>query len=216
MARKVLVRLVDDLDDMPGDDVSTVTFALDGATYQIDLSTANAERLRELLGVYVDAGRRTGGRRSRSAGPRSAAAAGPAEAPAVREWARAQGHQLSDRGRIPAGIVADYRAAKNGDAEPAAKPARATTPARAARTAKTAAAAKSAPPKATATTTPGRARAAAKPAAKAAKPAAKTTTAAKTAKAAAAKPAAKAAPKAAKSRTAAPKPATRRATKPRG
>jgi hypothetical protein len=182
MARKVLVRLVDDLDGLPSDDVSTVTFALDQVTYQIDLSKTNADRLRDRLAGFIGAARRTGGRVSRGAtGTRSASAAGAAEAPAVREWARQQGHTLSDRGRIPASIVADYRAAQEGGARNGtvtsirAKSARPkATPV--AGHVKTAAAAKSGPAKATATAAPKRGKAAAGTApatAPAAKPAAK-------------------------------------------
>lgn len=75
MAQKVQVLLVDDLDGGEADE--TVTFALDGKTYEIDLTTANAEKLRGLLDPYTKGGRRTGGRVSagRAKGGRAAASA---------------------------------------------------------------------------------------------------------------------------------------------
>lgn len=108
MARKVLVRLVDDLDGMPSDDVGTVTFSLDRVTYQIDLNAANASKLRDGLAEFIAAARRTGGRVKRGAGARAGGAGN--DGPAIREWARAQGHQLAERGRIPSHIVDAFRA----------------------------------------------------------------------------------------------------------
>jgi Lsr2 len=112
MAQKVLVQLVDDLDGLPGDDVSTVQFGLDGVTYEIDLSGANAERLRDTLTEFVAAGRRVGGRIKRGTKPRSTPDNGPSEASQVREWANNNGYELSSRGRIPAHIVDSYRQAQ--------------------------------------------------------------------------------------------------------
>jgi hypothetical protein len=191
MARKVLVRLVDDLDGLPSEDVATVTFSLDRVDYQIDLNESNASKLREGLADFVAAARRTGGRIKRGAGASARAASN--DGPAIREWAREQGHQLAERGRIPSHIVDAFHAASGkGKAkvtriETAEKPARRTA-------AKTAAASRTAA-STTATTTTRRTRsAAAKPAAKAAaKPAAAKPAAARTTKAAAAKTTEKAA-----------------------
>lgn len=110
MARKVLVRLVDDLDGLPSEDVATVTFSLDRVSYQIDLNQANAARLREGLAQFVQAARRTGGRAKRGTAARAAGNDGPA----IREWARENGHELAERGRIPSHVVAEYRAATKG------------------------------------------------------------------------------------------------------
>lgn len=63
MARNTAVRLLDDLTGEPA--AETVAFALDGIDYDIDLTFANADALRELLRRYADAGRRTGGRKRR-------------------------------------------------------------------------------------------------------------------------------------------------------
>ncbi|PLW71356.1 hypothetical protein C0036_18285, partial [Streptomyces sp. DJ] len=74
MAQKVQVLLVDDLDGVEADE--TVTFALDGVTYEIDLTTANADKLRGLLNPYVEKGRKTGGRTARGRGRGAARGAG--------------------------------------------------------------------------------------------------------------------------------------------
>ena len=117
MARKVQVILSDDLDDsVPADE--TVTFALDGTTYEIDLSEKNAEELRNVFGKYVSAARKVSGRSSgRASGAgRSRATGGGGrmdreQAGAIRDWARKNGHNVSDRGRIPASVVEAYEAA---------------------------------------------------------------------------------------------------------
>jgi hypothetical protein len=120
MAQKVLVQFVDDLDGSVSDDVSTVTFALDGVSYEIDLREANATKLRDSLEDYVASARRVGGRIKRSTTPAApAAAAAPAkpsdarskeQTKAIREWARKNGHDLADRGRIPANVIAAFEA----------------------------------------------------------------------------------------------------------
>ncbi len=136
MARKVLVRLVDDLDGLPSEGVATVTFSLDGVTYQIDLNPSNASKLRDGLADYVTAARRIGGRMKRgsAAGGRSAGSAN--DGPAIREWAREQGHELAERGRIPSHIVDAYHAANRGGRAKA--PVKAPAPAKAAAANKTA------------------------------------------------------------------------------
>jgi nucleoid-associated protein Lsr2 len=161
MARKVLVRLVDDLDGLPSEDVATVTFSLDRVTYQIDLNAANASKLRDGLAEFVTAARRTGGRVKRGTGVRAAGAGAGNDGPAIREWAREQGHQLAERGRIPSHIVDAFRASGGSRAKataevtpvkPARAPRKATTAPDRGATAKTAAASRTAT-KATAKTT---------------------------------------------------------------
>ena len=105
MAQRVEYKLVDDVDGTTA--VETVSFSLDGVSYEIDLTAANAKKLRNDLATWVGHARRSGGRKSsRKAG----AAAGPrrGDLSAVRDWARKNGHQVSDRGRISAGILAAY------------------------------------------------------------------------------------------------------------
>ena len=103
MASKTLVLLEDDLDGGEADE--TLSFGLDGNTYEIDLSEKNAAKLRNALAAYVAAGRRgtTNGRRGRLKGPGAAS-----DAKAMREWAAEQGYEVSARGRISAGIQEAY------------------------------------------------------------------------------------------------------------
>jgi hypothetical protein len=172
MARKVLVRLVDDLDGSPSADVAPVTFALDGVTYQIDLNQRNAGRLRESLSAFVASARRTSGRAKRGTAIRAGSGAATGDVSAIREWAKEQGLPVSARGRIPANILDAYNSA--GGSTPVESAPRAS------RT-KTAAAAKSAP---TATAPAKRGRPATKPAAAKSAPRAERTTATKSAAAA--------------------------------
>lgn len=117
MAQKVLVQLLDDLDGTPTEDGQTVSFALDGVTYEIDLKPANADKLREVLAVFVGSARRVGGRSKRgtAAAPGARRPAADARSKeqtrAIREWARQNGHDLADRGRIPAGVIQEFEAA---------------------------------------------------------------------------------------------------------
>lgn len=111
MAQRVNVVLVDDLDG--SDAVETVSFALDGVDYEIDLNEKHAGELREALSLYVGHGRRTGGRRRRGqggGGGRGAAAGGPS-ASEIRAWARANGWDVPDRGRVSAEVRSAYAAA---------------------------------------------------------------------------------------------------------
>ncbi|MFD8548721.1 Lsr2 family protein [Streptomyces sp. NPDC059649] len=102
MAQKVQVLLVDDLDG--GEAHETVTFALDGKAYEIDLSDGNAEKLRESLAEFVKAGRRTGGRSGGRGKARTAASAGSQDTAKIRAWAKENGYNVNDRGRVPAEI----------------------------------------------------------------------------------------------------------------
>lgn len=116
MAQKTIVQLVDDLDGTASDDIATVTFGLDGVSYEIDLAEGNASNLRKSLEEFVAAARRTGGRIKRgtaSATTNGSAAAGREQAQAVRDWARRNGHEISARGRIPATIQEAFEAAQN-------------------------------------------------------------------------------------------------------
>jgi hypothetical protein len=103
MAQKVHVVLIDDIDGRDADE--TVRFALDGVGYEIDLSAANAARLRTAMAEFVGHARRVQGRGRRS---RSGATGKSAE---IRAWARDQGLQVNERGRIPADLAAKFEAA---------------------------------------------------------------------------------------------------------
>jgi len=121
MAQKVVVTLVDDLDEGEADE--TVEFGLDGTTYEIDLSDANAAALRDTLADYVaHARKQSGRRRTGSSGSSAASAPAAKRAPgraavdreqnqAIREWARKQGMTVSERGRIPSEVSEAYHKA---------------------------------------------------------------------------------------------------------
>lgn len=111
MARRIVHQLVDDIDGtvLEVGDGETVHFSLSGIAYEIDLSVENAEALRTALEPYIAAGRRASAG-ARSAAPRKRASSSN-ETAAIREWAGANGHAVSTRGRIPADVLAAYRAA---------------------------------------------------------------------------------------------------------
>jgi hypothetical protein len=122
MAQKVVVELVDDLDGTASDDISTITFGLDGVDYEIDLTEDNANRLRDAVADYVAAARRTGGRVKRGTKPASRpAAADRDKTKAIREWAREHGFELAERGRIPGTVLAAYEQAQVEAAKPKAR-----------------------------------------------------------------------------------------------
>ncbi|MCP9206971.1 histone-like nucleoid-structuring protein Lsr2 [Streptomyces cucumeris] len=109
MAQKVQVLLVDDLDGGEADE--TVTFALDGKSYEIDLTTTNADKLRDALEPYTKSGRRTGGRASGGRGKARAASGGSQDTAKIRAWAKENGYEVNDRGRVPATVREAYEKA---------------------------------------------------------------------------------------------------------
>jgi hypothetical protein len=107
--RKLITQLVDDLDGTEADE--TVTFALDGRAYEIDLSRDNATLLRKAMDEYVTHARRAGeGTRTRKS-PHAVAHRDPSQTRAIREWALRNNHAVSSRGRIPGPVVTAYEAA---------------------------------------------------------------------------------------------------------
>jgi hypothetical protein len=109
VAARTVVHLIDDVDGGEADE--TVTFSLDGVDYAIDLSTSNADGLRKALAEFVTAARRTG-KTGKAAGKTQVKAGGDrAQNQAIREWARRNGHQVSERGRIPAELIAQFQQA---------------------------------------------------------------------------------------------------------
>ncbi|MDH2414223.1 Lsr2 family protein [Nocardioides sp. CER19] len=109
MAQKVHIVLEDDLDGSEA--TETVSFALDGTSYEIDLNDDNAAKLRDALAVYIGHGRKVTGGGRRGGGRRSAAATGGTSAKEIRDWARSNGYDVPDRGRIPAEVRSAYEAA---------------------------------------------------------------------------------------------------------
>ncbi|MEC4833731.1 Lsr2 family protein [Mycobacteroides chelonae] len=112
MAKKVNVTYVDDMDESPAD--GPVDFGIDGVSYEIDLSTKNAEKLRKLLQPWVDNARRVSGRRRtrvKGESRRGRATIDREQSAAIREWAAKNGHQVSSRGRIPEAVVEAFNTA---------------------------------------------------------------------------------------------------------
>ena len=104
MSRRVQVMLVDDLDGGPA--AETISFGLDGKSFEIDLSDRNAKQLRRLLSVYISPARRVGGvasRRSRSSGRTQTAE--------IKAWADTVGKTYPKRGRLPRSLVDEYATA---------------------------------------------------------------------------------------------------------
>lgn len=110
MAKRTVVHLIDDLtgEELGPDGGETIHLGLDGSTYQLDLSPKNAAALRNQLATYVNAARCTSGNPRR----RTTSYAG-VDPRAVRAWAASNGVQVSNRGRIPAGVLEQYRTAGN-------------------------------------------------------------------------------------------------------
>ena len=112
MAQRVQVILEDDYDGGTADE--TVTFALDGAEYEIDLSSENAGKLRDELAPWIGHARKTGGRRKRASSAPSAPAGRSEDGSStsdIRAWALANGHEVSSRGRVSAEIRDAYEKA---------------------------------------------------------------------------------------------------------
>lgn len=108
MAQKIQTLFIDDIDG--GEATGTVRFALDGTDYEIDLNAKHADELRDSLKVYITHARKVGGSSSRSTG-RAVRKPNAIDTVAVRAWARENGIDIKERGRVPARVVARYREA---------------------------------------------------------------------------------------------------------
>jgi hypothetical protein len=119
MARRIVHQLVDDLDGtvLEIGEGETVLFSLDGVAYEIDLTDDNAAALRNALAPYVGAGRSISSSSRGATGSSSGGSArkrrrtGQQDYSAVREWAKSNGYQVSERGRVPASVLEAYEAA---------------------------------------------------------------------------------------------------------
>jgi hypothetical protein len=109
MAQKIQTLFIDDIDG--GEAEGTVRFGIDGSEYEIDLSATHAEQLHAALRKYIEHARKVGGAARRAARGRRGSAANAIDTSAVRAWAREQGIEIKDRGRVPADVVAKYREA---------------------------------------------------------------------------------------------------------
>ena len=119
MAQRTIVTLVDDLTGEVAENISTVEFALDGRTYELDLTDDNSAKLHDALSQYVNAARKIGGRRHSAARPDGGSkSTGRATGhnretlKSIREWAKKNGHNVSDRGRLPAEVVQAWETAQ--------------------------------------------------------------------------------------------------------
>lgn len=115
MAERIVRQLIDDIDgsEISDGDGERIEFSLRGVEYQIDLSTPNIAKLDKALKCYIEAAakvRDTGARR-RVRSPGSKASSSKEQLSAVREWARKNGYEVSDRGRIKAEVVEAFEAA---------------------------------------------------------------------------------------------------------
>ena len=109
MAKLVVTTLVDDIDGTEA--TETVTFTVDGVAYEIDLSTKNAAAFHKALAPYIEHGSRVGGRK-----PATKTRTRSEDSAAVRAWARENGHEVTERGRIPQAARDAYDAAMRGKA----------------------------------------------------------------------------------------------------
>jgi hypothetical protein len=107
MAQRIQTLFIDDIDGGAAD--GTVRFGLDGADYEIDLSGEHSDELRKALGKYIEHSRKIGGTARRAA--RGGRSANAIDAAKVREWAKGNGYDIKDRGRVSADLVEKYQAA---------------------------------------------------------------------------------------------------------
>jgi hypothetical protein len=119
MGTKVIRELYDDLDnDIAADE--TVSFAIDGQGYEMDLSKKNAEKLRAHLGPFVASARKVGRVSANKSKPSSSNSSGAGsgrtseQLEEIRAWARTKGHTVSNRGRIPNEIIDAFEADQDG------------------------------------------------------------------------------------------------------
>ncbi|GAA1941282.1 Lsr2 family protein [Microbacterium aoyamense] len=115
MARRIVHQLVDDIDGtvLEVGEGETVLFSLDGVAYEIDLTDDNAAALRSALEPYLAAGRSISSSRAVTSSPagRKRRRPGQQDYSAIRDWAKSNGYQVSERGRVPASVIEAYEAA---------------------------------------------------------------------------------------------------------
>ena|SRR5258708_2668537 len=109
MAQKIQMLFIDDIDG--GEAEGTVRFGLDGAEYEIDLSSKHNDELRSTLRGYIDHARKVSGSARKATSARPGREPSAVDTVAVRAWARENGYDIKDRGRVAAELVAKYRAA---------------------------------------------------------------------------------------------------------
>ncbi|MEU9272887.1 Lsr2 family protein [Streptomyces sp. NPDC048251] len=110
MAQQTIIQLLDDLDGSEASE--TIVFGLDGRTYEIDLNEKNAAKLRKALAPYADKGRKLNQTRGGRRGGATQAAASGGDTALIRAWAKENGYDVNDRGRVPAEIKEAYAKGK--------------------------------------------------------------------------------------------------------
>lgn len=114
MARKIVHQLIDDIDGTVIDIGAgeTILFSLDGVAYEVDLTEPNASALRDAFAPYIAAARPVSNRRAASASAdRGRRRSGQRDYSDIRSWAKTNGYQVSERGRVPASVLEAYEAA---------------------------------------------------------------------------------------------------------
>jgi Lsr2 len=109
MAQKIQTLFIDDIDGGEAD--GTARFALDGTEYEIDLSSKHNDELRSALGKYIEHARKVGGPARKATPARGGRKPSAVDTAAVRAWARDNGYDIKDRGRVAAELVAKYKEA---------------------------------------------------------------------------------------------------------
>jgi D-alanyl-D-alanine carboxypeptidase len=110
MAQRTQVVFTDDIDGSPAD--TTIRFAVAGTAREIDLNAAHAEQFRQSVQPFIDAARKASGSASRRASASRASSRPAAPSPSeVRTWARGQGIEVKDKGRVPAELIVRFQAA---------------------------------------------------------------------------------------------------------
>lgn len=111
MARATIEQITDDVDgsELDPSEVIVQTFTINGVDYSLDLGAKSAEKFDKDMGKWIDKATRIGGRHKRSSSKQAPTVSAPRtnkeQLAAIREWARQNGYEVSDRGRIPNTIV---------------------------------------------------------------------------------------------------------------
>jgi hypothetical protein len=108
MAQRKQIVFTDDIDGSEASE--TIRFALNGTTYEIDLTAEHADQFRKSVRLFIDSARKADGRRSRQTSKAPARPSGPSQT-SVREWAKGQGIAVNDRGRVPDALIVRFQAA---------------------------------------------------------------------------------------------------------
>jgi hypothetical protein len=121
MAEKIIRVLLDDMEGGDAEATGTVRFGLDGKSYEIDLSEKNQAKLRGCLQPFIDNARPAGGKATKQPVQRSGGPSGYGreQLAAIRDWARRNGWpELSDKGRVPAEVLAAFETQPTGNGQP--------------------------------------------------------------------------------------------------